>query len=149
MQASLYPDNYRERARECLARAGYRCEHCGVRQGTWRIGKRSHEFYSVYLHAAHINHDPHNPQAELRALCPACHLRHDRRSERPQMPSRRLGYAVVSMERLITYMRCAGLSITQDGERSVWQIGSLSGEAQTPLEAIACALHWLLMEAAS
>lgn len=149
MQASLYADNYQQRARECLTQAGGQCEMCGVRQGTWKLAKRSHEFYIVYLHTAHINHDPHNPHAELRALCPACHMRHDRRSEQarplPLKPHRQ-GYTVISVERLITQARGAGLTITPQEEGYVWEAGPFSGVAPDVLEALASAFHTLLME---
>src|SRR5258708_5189492 len=114
MQHILYPDNWKERAHACLERAGYRREDCGIPHSTMRVGKRHHNLYFVHLHAAHIHHDPHNPQAELCALCPACHMRHDRQTERRQMATRRQGYQVVSVSRLVAYVRTAGLSIIQE-----------------------------------
>ena len=146
MRTNLYPDDFRRLARACLERADYRCEDCRVRQGTWRISRRSHEFYIVYLHAAHVHHDPHNPDSELRALCPSCHLKYDRRTEGPRIAPRRQGYPVVTVARLLLEARAAGLSITPDGDRFSWQIGSLKGQACDVLDAIGSALHWLLLE---
>jgi len=132
MQISLYAGNYPQRARECIAEAGGRCEMCGVRQGTWKRAKRSHEFYIVYLHAAHVHHDPQNPCAELRALCPACHMKHDRHSEKvglQPLKTRRQRYTVISVERLIAQVRSAGGTLTLDGERYSWNAGPFSGVA--------------------
>src|SRR5690348_14895592 len=81
MQHHLYPADWRNRAQACLERAGYRCEDCGMRHGSLRVGKHRYNLYFVQLHAAHVNHDPGNPQAELRALCPTCHMKYDRRTE--------------------------------------------------------------------
>jgi hypothetical protein len=142
----LYPSDWKTRAVACLARAGYRCEDCGIPHGVLRVGKRSKSPYVVYLHAAHINHDPENSQAELRALCPACHMKHDRRTERTSMTARRQGYQVVSTSRLLVEMRSAGLCIWQEGERIYWQVDDLSGLATDVLDAIGSALHCLRME---
>src|SRR5258706_10671765 len=60
MQHHLYPADWRSRARACLEQAGYRCENCGIRQGSLRVGKHHYNLYVVHLHAAHVNHDPHN-----------------------------------------------------------------------------------------
>jgi hypothetical protein len=146
MQHDLYPLDWKARAAACLARAGYRCEHCGIPHGVLRVGKRSKSPYVVYLHAAHINHDPENPQAKLRALCPACHMKHDRRTERTEPTSRRQGYQVVSTSRLLLEMHSAGLRICQEDDHFYWQIGDLSGMAYDLLDAIGSALHCLCME---
>jgi hypothetical protein len=145
MQQDLYPIDWKTRAAACLARAGYRCEQCGIPHGVLRVGKRSKSPYVVYLHAAHVNHDPENPQAELKALCPACHMKHDRRTERQGATSRRQGYQVVSTSRLLVEMRGAGLRISQEGDRFYWQVGDLSGLANDLLDAIGSALHCLRM----
>ena len=62
----------------CLERAGWKCERCGIANGTELIGKKRGNVYKVRLAAAHLNHDPENPDPELIALCEVCHLRHDR-----------------------------------------------------------------------
>src|SRR5437016_4823601 len=89
MQNDIYPSDWKFRAQACLARAGYRCEDCGIPHGVLSVGKRSRQPYIVYLHAAHVNHDPENSQAELRGLCPSCHMKHDRRTERTRASARR------------------------------------------------------------
>jgi hypothetical protein len=146
MQQDLYPLDWKARAAACLARAGYRCEHCGVAHGVLRVGKRSKSPYVVYLHAAHINHDPENPLATLKALCPACHMKHDRRTERKETTPHRQGYQVVSTSRLLLEMHSAGLRISQEGECYSWHVGDLSGLANDLLDAIGSALHCLCME---
>jgi hypothetical protein len=146
MHNTLYPTDWKLRAAACLARAGYRCEDCGVPHGVLRVGQRSKSPYIVYLHAAHVNHDPENPQATLRALCPSCHLKYDRRTERKPAPARRQGYHVISVTRLMLEARGAGLHITQQGDHYCWQIGNLTGIATDVLDAIGSALHCLVME---
>jgi hypothetical protein len=146
MQQNLYPADWKLLAQACLARAGYRCEDCGIPHGVLRVGKRSKSAYVVYLHAAHVNHDPHNPQAELRALCSSCHLKYDRHTERKQAGARRQGYQVVSTTSLLMEMQGAGLRISQEGDRFAWQVGDLSGLANDLLDAIGSALHCLLVE---
>ena len=146
MHNPLYPSDWKLRAAACFARAGYRCEDCGVPHGVLRVGKKSKSPYIVYLHAAHVNHDPENPQAALRALCPSCHMKHDRRTERTPAPARRQGYQLISATRLVKEARGAGLSISQLGDRYCWQIGDLTGIATDVLDAIGSALHCLMME---
>jgi hypothetical protein len=146
MQDDIYPADWKLRAAACLARAGYRCEACGIAHGVLRVGKRSRQPYIVYLHAAHVNHDPENQEAELRALCPSCHLKHDRRTERACNHAHRQGYQFISGTRLVLAARSAGLHISQQGDRYSWQIDDLSGIATDVLDAIANALHCLAME---
>jgi hypothetical protein len=149
MQSDLYPLGWKQRARECLERAGYRCEQCGIPHGTMRVGKHRHNLYFIYLHAAHINHDIENPQAELRALCPACHMRHDWQSQRHVRNKRRSGrpgYQVISAACLVAELRAAGLYISQEGDHYRWQTAGISGCASSVLDALGCALHCLVME---
>jgi single stranded DNA-binding protein len=129
MQQELYPSDWKLRAHACLAQAGYRCEDCGTPHGVLRVGKRSKSPYVVYLHAAHVNHDPDNPQ-----------------TERKRIAAHKQGYHVVSTTRLVIEVRSAGLHITQEEDRTYWQIGELSGMANDVLDAIASALHCLRME---
>jgi hypothetical protein len=81
MERSLYPPNWPELSRACLERAGYQCEICGARQGTWRKSKRTGNTYKVYLSAAHKNADVWNssPDVELICACQSCHLIYDKR----------------------------------------------------------------------
>jgi hypothetical protein len=146
MHNPLYPSDWKLRAAACLARAGYRCEDCGVPHGVLRVGKKSKSPYIVYLHAAHVNHDPENPQAVLKALCPSCHMKHDRRTERSCTSAHRQGYQLISATRLVREARGAGLHISQQGDRYCWQIGDLTGIATDVLDAIGSALHCLAME---
>ncbi len=71
-----YPPNWRQLARQCKERAGWRCEQCGISHGMLRFSKAG-KLYIVYLAAAHLNHDPRNPNASLRALCQRCHMQYD------------------------------------------------------------------------
>ena len=146
MNTSLYPSDWKLRAAACLARAGYRCQNCGMPHGVLRVGKKSKSPYIVYLHAAHVNRDPENPQAELKALCPACHMKHDRQTECTPASTHRQGYQVISETRLLREARSAGLHINQHGDRYCWQAGDLSGIATDVLDAIGSALHCLVME---
>lgn len=75
---SRYPENWNEITQEHKERAGWKCERCGVEQGTGRIGIKKGRHYKVRLATAHLDHDPENPDARLVVLCEVCHLRHDR-----------------------------------------------------------------------
>lgn len=74
-QRERYPDDWEERAFTCKDLANWRCEQCGVADGSWRMG--STRLYQVKLNAAHLDHDPKNPNPRLKALCQDCHLKHD------------------------------------------------------------------------
>lgn len=73
----LYPTNWDEVARACKEHAGWRCEFCGIAQGTEVVSERTGVVYTIYLAAAHLDHDPWNPEPRLAALCPSCHARYD------------------------------------------------------------------------
>ena len=151
MQHHLYPADWRSRAQACLEQAGYRCEDCGMRHGSLRVGQHRYNLYVVYLHAAHVNHDPQNPQAELRALCPACHMKYDRCTEctaQGRHLPRRRGYQPITLERVLGAARSGGLSILPaDADAGYrWNIGDLAGSASDVPEAIGQALHCLCME---
>jgi hypothetical protein len=60
-----YPLNWDELARACKERANWHCEHCGVADGTERVGKKRGRVYRVRIAAAHIHHDPANPEPAL------------------------------------------------------------------------------------
>jgi hypothetical protein len=74
---STYPDNWKDLAKACKQRAGWRCEECGATE---------------HLGAAHVNHDPENPTPELRCLCWSCHRAYDARTgaNHPGKKARRL-----------------------------------------------------------
>jgi 5-methylcytosine-specific restriction endonuclease McrA len=98
-----YPANWREIRARILARAGNRCEFCGVPNGA--VGYREEDGSFVQLAAscresgmeteaacldgkkiivivltiAHLDHVPeHCGDENLKALCQRCHLKHDR-----------------------------------------------------------------------
>jgi hypothetical protein len=72
-----YPDNWKDLAKACKDRAGWRCEECGGAE---------------HLGAAHVNHDLENPNPELRCLCWPCHRAYDIRTgaNHPGKKARRL-----------------------------------------------------------
>jgi len=72
----IYPPNWPELAQACKERAGWQCEHCGVKQHQIVISRRGIPYF-IYLHAAHKNHDRQNPDPELLCLCISCHARLD------------------------------------------------------------------------
>ncbi len=71
-----YPPNWRQLARQCKERAGWRCEQCGIAHGALRLSNAG-QLYIVYLAATHLHHDPENQEAILQALCQRCHMRYD------------------------------------------------------------------------
>lgn len=77
-QQERYPANWQDLTLACKEKAGWKCERCGVANGTQRIGKKRGTVYTVRLAAAHLDHDPENPDPRLIALCEVCHLRYDR-----------------------------------------------------------------------
>lgn len=85
-----YPKNWTEIRTRILARAGNKCEICGV--GNYAIGWRDqngefHEDYPdddsikmirIILTVAHLNHQPEDCRPKnLKALCQRCHNSHD------------------------------------------------------------------------
>ena len=72
-----YPANWPQLSQDCKEQAGWRCEHCTVKHGAKRVGKRTGKPYRVALAASHLDHDPENPDPRLAALCPSCHGRYD------------------------------------------------------------------------
>lgn len=97
MNRALYPPHWEEISLAARARAGNRCQFCGVENGAlgWRErgkfvefrefieGKYPHpiavsKIMKIVLTVAHLDHDPANCADEnLRALCQQCHLRYD------------------------------------------------------------------------
>lgn len=76
----MYPKHWPQLAYVCKEAAGWRCQRCHIKQGSWRRSKRTGNRYRVWLHAAHVHmHDTHNPQPELWCLCPSCHGSYDYR----------------------------------------------------------------------
>ncbi len=87
----FYPANWPELARACKERAGWACEHCGVKQHEI-VTSRKGTPYFIYLHAAHKNHDHDNPDPELLCLCISCHSRYDYRHKQRE--------AILRLERM-------------------------------------------------
>lgn len=91
-----YPRDWPAIRARVLERAGYRCEACGLPDGSlavrepdgryrevdpelaealWDDGER---VIRIVLTVAHLDHDPQNNDlANLRAWCQPCHLRYD------------------------------------------------------------------------
>jgi hypothetical protein len=73
-----YPADWPELARACKERAGWICQHCRIKHGSWRKSKRTGRRYRAWLQAAHVNHlDRPKSNAELLCLCFRCHARYD------------------------------------------------------------------------
>ena len=89
-----YPPNGRAIRVAILARAGHRCERCGVPNRVWRHHRTdawtpdaglaeawkldSDRVARIVLTVAHLDHAPeHNDPVNLRAWCQHCHLRGD------------------------------------------------------------------------
>jgi hypothetical protein len=103
MDRAKYPPDWERIRTAILARAGDRCERCGVanhaygardRDGTWHDaddieamnGTVGAELFGdfpkmirIVLTVAHLNHDTtDNRDENLKPLCQRCHLNHDR-----------------------------------------------------------------------
>lgn len=74
-----YPKDWREIARACKERAGWKCERCGIAHRSQRVSGWTGNRYTVYLQAAHRHHDPENPTPELVCVCVYCHWHYYRK----------------------------------------------------------------------
>jgi ribosomal protein S14 len=95
-----YPANWRQVREKILARAGNRCERCGLPNGVIGYREKGGAFmplarkgfrvdyiqslhpdkrvFQIVLTVAHLDHVPENCKPKnLKALCQKCHLRHD------------------------------------------------------------------------
>lgn len=76
-----YHEHFFAAADKIKAEANYRCECCGVVDGTLATtqhGRRKGRQHIVYLQAAHLDtNDKANPAPRLAALCPTCHGLYD------------------------------------------------------------------------
>ncbi|MBK8752386.1 MAG: hypothetical protein IPL99_12385 [Candidatus Competibacteraceae bacterium] len=67
-----YPKHWKAIRAAILNRARYRCEWCGIANGSYRGTTK------IVLTIAHLDHTPENcDPANLRALCQRCHLAYD------------------------------------------------------------------------
>ena len=148
MIKELYTSNFRRKSKECLQRAGNRCEgiqdngeRCNLEHRSVQSNKRGQP-YILYLHAAHINQDPHNPEPELKALCPSCHMKLDRNGVTQRGHRHRRGYEVIGLNLLLYEMRSAGLEIERTEEGWKYRLGELEGIGAHPLDALVAAIEW-------
>lgn len=93
---ALYPKNWPAIRAEIRARAGERCEWCGLRNHAWvlrvrgdvagifgehtgrMLKRRGSPVVRIVLTVAHLNHNPKdNRRKNLAALCQKCHLTYD------------------------------------------------------------------------
>jgi hypothetical protein len=137
----IYPRDWEQLRLDCLQNADYRCQHCGIKDGTILESKRSGRPYILYLHAAHQHQDIANQTPQLIALCPRCHMRHDRQQANG---NRRSGYGkLISTENLARAVRESGLLMWVESDGLHWQCNHLYGVAADPLEAVVQALIFL------
>ncbi len=137
----IYPRDWEALRLECLQKAGYQCQQCGIKDGTILESKRSGRPYIVYLHAAHVDNDITNPTPQLIALCPRCHMCHDRQQTNG---NRRSGYGkLISTENLARAVSSSGLLMWVESDGLHWSISEYHGVAEGPLEAVVQALSCL------
>lgn len=75
--AVRYPKNWKEIRQRILARAGHKCELCGIENYAQRINRQGASI-KVVLTIAHLNHTPEDCSDDnLRAWCQKCHLAYD------------------------------------------------------------------------
>ena len=77
MKPGRYPPDWPAISTRIKARAGHRCERCGVPDGAYVYRPAT---VRIVLTGAHLDHDTtHNDDMNLSCLCQRCHLNHDRR----------------------------------------------------------------------
>lgn len=83
-----YAKEFKAAARAAKEAAGWRCESCGVVDGTLlttQHGRRKGRQHIIYLQGAHLDrNDTANPAPRLAALCPTCHGLYDHGTEAQQ-----------------------------------------------------------------
>jgi 5-methylcytosine-specific restriction endonuclease McrA len=124
----ISPRDWEQLRLDCLQKADYPCQHCGMKDGTILESQRSKRPYIVYLHTAHHHQDMDNPIPQLLALCPSCHMKHDRQTD--QSPHR-TGYGKrISTQQLALTVKDAGLIMWVENDGLHWQIDSFTGVAR-------------------
>lgn len=143
MVKMIYPRDWEQLRLACRQNAGYTCRHCGIKDGTIQISKRSGRPSILYLHAAHLHSDIDNPTPQLIALCPRCHMKYDRQQT---TGSRRAGYGkLISTDNLARAVHKAGLIMWVENDGLYWQCNHLHGTASDPLDSVVQALSFLQM----
>ncbi|MCL5994496.1 MAG: hypothetical protein M1546_00380 [Chloroflexi bacterium] len=80
MKPGRYPPDWPVISARIKARAGHRCERCGVPDGAFVYRPAKGRTVRIVLTVAHLDHDTtHNDDMNLACLCQRCHLNHDRR----------------------------------------------------------------------
>ena len=144
MNKRVYPPNWKEIRTAIKERAGWKCETCGLEEGTLQVSRHTGNRYIVYLHAAHLDADPTNAAARLAALCPSCHMKYDRHEELTERPSaRRRGYSLTTTDKLIDALHVAGLTLTETPSGYRWNVDDLSGKSSNAITAVSDAIYHL------
>ena len=80
VDTSLYHPKWTLIRRLIRRRAADRCQHCGVKQGTWQVKLTPQGFrrYRIWLAVAHLDQDRSNNDFDnLALLCTRCHFQYD------------------------------------------------------------------------
>ena len=145
---SKYPENWRAIIEQVRARAGDRCEFCGVPngatiarddQGRWRYqdefepiafssgqGRSPLKLINIVLTTAHLDHDSYNPDvplSRLAYLCQRCHLRYDRRF--PSVEARQIEVTFPTADGSIMGSEWLGKFAAKRGDRYAHQGAAL------------------------
>ena len=144
----LYAPNHRARRDQALLETGGCCSRCKRLFGPMKLSRsRNLCFEQPHLH--HPDGDPENPQARVEVLCDSCHMRAHRQVEQRsgKAAPRKQGYEVMRIPVFLAQLRGAGLKtwVMETGQVG-WQIGALSGQAETDVEAIVQSIHWMAGE---
>lgn len=75
MDPSRYPENWREISLTVRTKAGWRCQRCGIEQGSTAT-KSGRPVVLTVAHTGPHKHDKHD-LSSLEALCQKCHLAED------------------------------------------------------------------------
>ena len=86
MDIKNYPADWRAISLNVRQSAGWKCQHCGIRQGalTAKAARTFRGTAKVVLTVAHLGETKHNKHdvSQLMALCQACHLKEDQADHR-------------------------------------------------------------------
>lgn len=78
IQRGRYPSDWDKISLARREQAGWKCEWCGIAQGTEVLGSKGKP-YKIVLTVAHLgpNRDDKMDCSNIAALCQRCHLRYD------------------------------------------------------------------------